>query len=64
MLKHGIKTINAEFIQTPALFQPYFNQFKPYATLLPGLLLSLMLMQKSKKILETTLGLMTSFKTS
>ena len=49
MLKQGVKTINAEFIQTLALSQLSFVQFRPYATSLPGLLLSLRLTSKSKK---------------
>ena len=64
MLKQAIKTINAEFIQTHALFQLSFVQFRPYATLFLGLILSLMLMSKSKKTLETSLDLMPSCKTS
>ena len=53
MLKQGVKTINAEFIRTRALSQLSFVQFRPYASLFPGLLLSLTLMPKSKKTLET-----------
>ena len=72
MLKQGTKTINAEFIRTCELSQLFFIQFRPcafvqlrpYATLLPGLLLSLTLMPKSKKNLETSLDLTLSFKTS
>ena len=30
MLKKGVKTINAEFIRTNALFQLSFVQFRPY----------------------------------
>ena len=52
MLKQGVKTINAEFIRTRALSQ-LFVQFRPYASLFPGLLLSLTLMPKSKKTLAT-----------
>ena len=37
---------------------------QPYATFLPGLLLSLTLLSKSKKDLETSLDLMSSLKTS
>ena len=54
MLKQGVKTINAEFIRTR---EPYANSF-------PGLFLSLTLMLKSKKTLETSLDLTPSFKTS
>ena len=63
MRKQGIKTINAEFIQTLALPQFSFIQFRPYANSFPGLL-SLTLMSKSKKIQEMSLDLMPSFKTS
>ena len=55
---------NVEFIWTRALSQHSFIQFMPYATLFLGLLLSLKLMSKSKKILETSLDLLPSFKTS
>ena len=58
MLKQGAKTVNAEFIQTHALFQLSFVQFKPYATSFPELLLSLTLIPKSKKFKPP------SFKTS
>ena len=64
MRKQGIKTINAEFIQTLALSQFSFVQFRPYANSFLGLLLSLTLMSKSKKIQEMSLDLMPSFKTS
>ena len=64
MLKQGVKTINAEFIQTHVLFQLSFVQFRPYATSFLGLLLSLTLMPKSKKTLETSLDLIPLFKTS
>ena len=72
MLKQGMKTINAEFIRTCELsqlffvkFRPYaFVQFRTYANLFPGLFLSLTLMSKSKKNLETSLNLTLSFKTS
>ena len=64
MLKQGVKTINAEFIGTRALSQLSFVQFRPYAASFPGLFLSLTLMSKSKKTLETSLDLMPSFKTS
>ena len=72
MLKQGTKTINAEFIRTCELSQLFFIRFRPcafvqlrpYATSLPGLLLSLTLMPKSKKNLETSLDLTLSFKTS
>ena len=59
-----IKTINAEFIRTRALSQFSFLQLRPYATSFLGLLLSLTLMSKGKKILETSLNLLLSFKTS
>ena len=49
MLKQGVKTINAEFIRTHALSQISFIQFRPYATSFLGVLLSLMLMPKSKR---------------
>ena len=64
MLKQGVKTINVDFILTRALSQLSFVQFRPYATSFPGLLLSLTLMPKSKKPLETNLDLTPSFKTS
>ena len=32
MLKQGVNAINAEFIQTCALTQLFFVQFRPYAT--------------------------------
>ena len=60
MLKQDVKTINAEFIPKRVLSQLYFTQLGPYATSLPGLLLSLTLMSKSKKTLDLT----TLFKTS
>ena len=63
MLKQGVKTINAEFIRTHALSQHSFVQFRSYASSLLGLL-SLTLMPKSKKTLETSLDLTPSFKTS
>ena len=64
MLKQGVKTINIEFIRTRALSQLSFIQFRPYATSFVGLLVSLTLMSKSKKTLETSLDLTPSFKTS
>ena len=64
MLKQGVKAINAEFIRTRALSQLSFTQSLPYPISLPGLLLSLTLMPKSKKTLETSLDLTPSFKTS
>ena len=42
----------------------HFVQFRPYGTSFSGLLLSLTLMSKSKKTLETSLDLTPSFKTS
>ena len=63
MLKQGVKTINAKFIRTRALSQLSFIQFRPYAISFLGLLLSLTLMPKSKKTLETSLDLTPSFKT-
>ena len=63
MLKEGIKTINTEFIQTRVLSQLSFTQSRPYAISFVGLL-SLTLMSKSKKTLETSLDLTPSFKTS
>ena len=63
MLKQGVKTINAEFIRTRALSQHSFVQFRSYASSFLGLL-SLTLMPKSKKTLETSLDLTPSFKTS
>ena len=57
MLKQGIKTINAKFIRTLSLPQLSFVQFRPYATSLLGLLLTLTLMSKSKMILEMSLDL-------
>ena len=64
MLKQGLKTVNPEFIRTRALSQLSFVHSRRYATLFPGLLLSLTLMPKSKKTLETSLDLTPSFKTS
>ena len=64
MVKQGVKTMNAEFIRTSALSQLSFVQFRPYATSLPRLLLSLTLMPQSRKTLKTSLDLMPSFKTS
>ena len=64
MLKQVVKTINAEFIRTNSFSQLSFVQFRLYATSFLGLLLSLTLMLTSKKILETSLDLLTSFKTS
>ena len=63
MIKQGIKTVNAEFIRTRALSGLSFVQFRRYATLFPRLLLSLTLMAKSKKTLETSLDLTPSLKT-
>ena len=57
MIKQGIKTVNAEFIQTRALSQFSFLHFRPYANSLQGFLLTLTLMPKSKKTLETSLDL-------
>ena len=51
MLKQGVKRINAEFILTHALSHLFFLQFRLYAALFLGLLLSLILMLKSKKTL-------------
>ena len=64
MLKQGVETINIAFIRTRALSQLSFIQFRPYATSFVGLLVSLTLMSKSKKTLETSLDLTPSFKTS
>ena len=64
MLKQGIKAINTEFIQTRPLSRLSSTQFRPYVTSFVGLLLSLTLMSKSKKTLETSLDLTPSFKTS
>ena len=64
MLKQVVKTIKAELIRTCALSQLSFVQLRPYTISFPGLLLSLTLMPKSKKILDMSLDLMTSFKTS
>ena len=58
------KKINAEFIRTRALSQFFFVHFRPYTTSFPGLLLSLTLMSKGKKTLETSLDLTPSLKTS
>ena len=63
MLKQGVKIIDAEFIRTRALSQLSFIQFRPYAVSFLGLLLSLVLMPKSKKTLVTSLDLTPSFKT-
>ena len=51
MLTQGVKTINAEFIRTCALSQLSFFQLRLFTTL--QLLLSLTLMPKIKKTLET-----------
>ena len=64
MLKQDVKTINAEVNRKRALSQLYFTQLRPDATSLPGLLLSLTLMSKSKKTLEMSLDLTPLFKTS
>ena len=64
MLKQGRKTLNAEFIPTRALLQLSFIQFRPCGTSFLGLLLTLTLLSRGKKILETSLDLMPSFKTS
>ena len=64
MLKQGVKAINAEFIRTRTLSQLSLTQFRTYAISFPGLFLSLTLMPKSKKTLETSLDLTPSFKTS
>ena len=64
LLKQGLKTINAEFIRTRALSQLSFVQFRPYVTSIPGPFLSLTLMSRSKKTLETSVDLTPSFKTS
>ena len=63
MIKEGVKTMNAEFIRTQALSKLSFVQFRLYGTSFPRLLISLPLMSKSKKTLETSLGLTPSFKT-
>ena len=63
MLKQSVNTINSEFIRARALSQLSFVQFRPYATSFPGLL-SLKLMPKSKKTMESSLDLTPSFKTS
>ena len=60
---NAVKNINAEFIRTLALCQLSFVQFRPYTTSFVGLL-SLTLVSKNKKTLETTLNLTPSFKTS
>ena len=64
MLRQGLKTVNPEFIRTRALSQLSFVHSRRYATLFPRLRLSLTLMPKSKKTLETSLNLTPSFKTS
>ena len=64
MLKQGLKTINTEFIQTHALSQLSFVQFRPSAVSFVGLLLSLKLISKGKKTLEMSLDLMPLFKIS
>ena len=63
MSKQGAKTINAEVIRTLLLSQLSFVQFRPYATSFLGILLSLTLMPKVKKTLETSLDLTHLFKT-
>ena len=63
MLKQGI-TINTKFIWTHALSQLSFTKFRPYAISFLGLVLSLTLIPKSKKTLEISLEVMSSFKTS
>ena len=64
MIKQGIITMNAEFIQTHTLSQLSFIQLRPYEILFLRLLCFLMLMPQSKKTLETSLDLMPLFKTS
>ena len=64
MLKQGINTINTELIQTCALSQISFLQFRSYATSFLGLLLSLMLMPKSTKTLQASLDLIPLLRTS
>ena len=64
MLKQGVKTINADFIRTRTLSQLSFFHFRPYATSFTGLLLSLTLLPKNRKTLETILDLTPSFKAS
>ena len=64
MLRLGVRIINAEFIQTHALSQLSFVQFRPYATLFLRFLLFLTLLSKSKKTLETSSDLTPSFTTS
>ena len=49
MIEQGVKIINVEFIQTSALSQLSSIQFRPYTTSFAGLLLSLMLISKSKR---------------
>ena len=63
MLKQSVNTINSEFIRARTLSQLSFVQFKPYVTSFPGLL-SLKLMSKSKKTMESGLDVIPSFKTS
>ena len=64
MLKQDAKRINSQFIRTRTLYQLSFVQFRPYSTLFPGLILSFMLMPKSKSNLESSLDLTLSFMTS
>ena len=65
MKKQSVKTINnAAFVRTRALSQDSFVQFRPYVASFPRLLLSLTLMPKSKKTMETSVDLTPSFKTS
>ena len=64
MLKQGVKTIIAGFTRTSGLSQLSFIQFKPYTTSFLGLLLSLTLIPKSKKTMDTSLDLKPLFKTS
>ena len=63
MLKPGVKTSNAEFIRTRTLSQISFVQLRHVSSFLLGLL-SLTVMLKSKKTLETSLNLTPLFKTS
>ena len=64
MLKQGVKTSNAEFIRTRTLSQISFVQLRHYVSSFLLGLLSLTVMPKSKKTLETSLDLTPLFKTS
>ena len=64
MLKQGVKKLTLNLFEHVHYPNFFFVHFRPYTTSFPGLLLSLTLMSKRKKTLETSLDLTPSLKTS